>query len=288
MEQRISRFRLTSTAFRRSDEENQIDPKRIIILSVEGSETERAYFQHLNRHLDGAVLQIEVLRHRRGDGYSDPQQVVDLLNEYLALREGDLVPEELQEEFRARHSQDEIRTYLNNPDQLPQETRNAFQDDLMRLGIDLEYRRYLKNFDNETDLFAVVLDRDCGSHSRELLENCFRQCQEKDFKFYLTNPCFEFWLLLHLCNAKITYSPEKLEAFKENPQISHQHTLVSQELSRLAHHNKKISSAIFNRCYFPNIQKAIANVQAFKTSYPELLDDLGSNLPELFDVLGLS
>ena len=58
-----SRFRLMSTAFKREDEDNKIDPKRMIILSVEGDETERTYFQHLNTHLDRTMIQIEVLRH---------------------------------------------------------------------------------------------------------------------------------------------------------------------------------------------------------------------------------
>lgn len=52
-----------STAFKREDEDNKIDPKRMIILSVEGDETERTYFQHLNTHLDRTMIQIEVLRH---------------------------------------------------------------------------------------------------------------------------------------------------------------------------------------------------------------------------------
>ena len=53
-----------STAFKREDEDNKIDPKRMIILSVEGDETERTYFQHLNTHLDRTMIQIEVLRHK--------------------------------------------------------------------------------------------------------------------------------------------------------------------------------------------------------------------------------
>ena len=81
-----SRFRLMSTAFKREDEDNKIDPKRMIILSVEGDETERTYFQHLNTHLDRTMIQIEVLRHRHGDGYSDPRHVIELLNEYVDIR----------------------------------------------------------------------------------------------------------------------------------------------------------------------------------------------------------
>ena len=56
MKKLTSRFRLMSTAFKREDEDNKIDPKRMIILSVEGDETERTYFQHLNTHLDRTMM----------------------------------------------------------------------------------------------------------------------------------------------------------------------------------------------------------------------------------------
>lgn len=107
-----SRFRLTSTAFKREDEDNKIDPKRMIILSVEGDETERTYFQHLNMHLDRTMIQIEVLRHRRGDGYSDPRHVIELLNEYVDIRQGQLIPEELPESFAEKYSREIIDAYL--------------------------------------------------------------------------------------------------------------------------------------------------------------------------------
>ena len=78
-----SRFRLQSSAFARNDETEKINPKRMIFLSVEGDETERTYFQNLNEYLDTNLIQIEVLRHRRGDGYSDPVHVIELLENIL-------------------------------------------------------------------------------------------------------------------------------------------------------------------------------------------------------------
>ena len=65
----------------------------MIFLSVEGDETERTYFQYLDEQLDNALIHIEVLRHKRGDGYSDPEYVIELLDEYISLREGEVIPE---------------------------------------------------------------------------------------------------------------------------------------------------------------------------------------------------
>lgn len=287
MEKLTSRFRLTSTAFTREDEDNKIDPKRMIILSVEGDETERTYFQHLNTHLDRAIIQIEVLRHRRGDGYSDPRHVIELLNEYVDIRQGQLIPAELPESFAEKYSKETIEAYLKNDDSLPSESRTAISEALVRIGIDLEYRRYLQTFDKETDFFAVVLDRDCGNHSRALMEECYKLCEENGYGCFVTNPCFEFWLLLHLCDVKRNYTEEQLEQFKENPKISHQHTVISREVSARAHHGKRIGAASFDKYYLPRITHALLNVNQFKTSYPDVLDDLGSNLPQLFDELGV-
>lgn len=287
MEKLTSRFRLASTAFKRDDEEHKIDPKRIIVLSVEGDETERTYFQHLNKHLDSAIIQIEVLRHRRGDGYSDPRYVIELLNEYVDIRNGQIIPDKVLESFAKKYTKEEIAAYLKDKEGLAAEVRSAISEDMVSIGIDLEYRRYLSTFDKETDYFAVVLDRDCGNHSKTLMEECIELCKENGYGCFITNPCFEFWLLLHLCNVKEVYSSEKLEEFKANQKVSNHHTVVSYEVSLRARHSKRIGIAHFEKYYFPHIQDALIHVQQFKTSFPELLDDLGSNLPHLFDVLGL-
>lgn len=282
-----SRYRLTSTAFKRDDDENKINPKRMIILSVEGDDTEKDYFQHLNAHLDNALIQIEILRRKRGTGYSDPFNVIELLSEYLDVREGHLIPEELFDKLVEKYSQETLQAYLNNDEKLTSEVINGIEDELFRVGVDLEYRRYLQTFDNETDYFAVVLDRDCGSHSRELMQECFEVCKDRGCGYFVTNPCFEFWLLLHLCDVKTEYTIEELEKMKQNPKISNRHTVVSQEVSNRIHHAKHISLQQFEKNYFPCIPDALVRVQHFKTSYPEILDDIGTNLPLLFKELKL-
>ena len=105
MQKAVSRFRLQSSAFARKDETEKIEPKRMVFLSVEGDQTERTYFQNLNDYLDTQLIQIEVLRHRPGDGYSDPKYVIELLEEYIDVRQGDLIPKELPKAFTEKYSQ---------------------------------------------------------------------------------------------------------------------------------------------------------------------------------------
>lgn len=283
----VSRHRLRSSAFDRPDEMSKINPKRVIFLSVEGDETERTYFQHLNSYLDHSLIQIEVLRHRRGDGYSDPQYVIELLDEYLRVRQGQLVPEETIAAFTKKYTRDEIQAYLEGGERLPRKTQNSMREELLLVGIDIDYRRYLQHYgneDNQNDIFAVVLDRDCGSHSRELLAQCVSECEKNGYHCFLTNPCFEFWLLMHLSDIKAEFSETELSEFLKNAKVSQRHTKVSTEVTKRAHHTKTISKAIFDTHYLPNITKAIARADWFAKDYPALLDALGTNLPQLFAI----
>ena len=282
----VSKHRLRSSAFIRKDESEKVDPKRMIFLSVEGDHTERTYFEHLNDHLDNSIIRIEVLRHRRGDGYSDPKYVIELLAEYINVRDGELIPSDLPPEFTAKYSKDILQKYLDNSTDLNRGQRKAIENDLLLIGIDLDYRRYLQSYNNDTDVFAVVLDRDCGNHSRELMVECVQKCSHAGYGCYVSNPCFEFWLLLHLSNVKEEFNEEQQKELLENQKVSGSHTKTSCEVSARARHGKIVSKHAFDTYYFPNIQKAMLRARDFASAFPELYDHLGSNLPELLYTLG--
>ena len=288
METMISRFRLQSSAFSRTDEEIKVPPKRMIILSVEGDQTERRYFEHLNDHLDNSIIKVEVLRHRKGDGYSDPQYVIELLNEYKDLREGDLIPEDLPSTLLETYSKEFISRYLENPDSITSADYKRFKEELILVGIDIEYRKYLKIFTNENDLFGVIIDRDCDSHSKELMEKCISICDQKGYSCYVSNPCFEFWLLLHLCDVKSEFSQEQLQELLVNKKVSNNHTTTSLEVSNRARHSKDINKKVFDSKYYPNISNALIHAKEFEGELPQLLDSLGTNIPQLMNILGYS
>ena len=109
-------------------------------------------------------------------------------------------------------------------------------------------------------------------------------CNGRKIGFYLSNPCFEFWLLLHLCDIKNQYALEQLKEWlqnadgSENVQGSHQ---IEVEVSAIAHHKKRISQGIFDSKYWPNISVAIERSKEFAIDLPDLMDNLGTNLSDL-------
>lgn len=86
-----NKYRLSSTVYNRETEKEKIDLQKIIFLSVEGNVTEIEYFRGISAFRDilgmDARVDVEVLRRRSSDTNSAPQQVIELLEEYIRLRE---------------------------------------------------------------------------------------------------------------------------------------------------------------------------------------------------------
>jgi len=93
MENSLSKYRLRSNAFTRPEEDSPLNPKRIMFLSVEGAVTEVQYFEHLKASMSNSnstVFLIEVLQRKRNDGHSSPEHVLELLDELMEVRDGEL------------------------------------------------------------------------------------------------------------------------------------------------------------------------------------------------------
>lgn len=279
-----SKYRLTSSPYQRPDNQNKTKPKRVFFLSVEGDETESSYFEHLNSTLDNTILKIEVLKHKKGEGLSDPLYVLELLNEFLQFKNDKVIPTEVIQKLYDKFSQEDIEKDLTNLGQLIT-NQSVINDYLLTIGIDISYRTYLKNIYKEEDYFAIVIDRDKHSHSKSSLDYCYEFCRNNNIEFYITNPCFEFWLLLHLCDVKKEFSEDKLIQLLENPKVSNKHTFVSREVSNRANHSKTINKKTFEEYYANNITFAIDNAKSFKCQYNEILDNLGTTLPNFINLI---
>ena len=283
-----NRYRLTSTIYDREDENQKIIPEKRVFLSVEGNVTEKEYFDGLskNRMKIGinAKVDVEVLRRGKKDTNSAPQQVIELLEEYVRLREQneDDILQEVSEQFKEQFSMDFIKQFLETPDKLPKKQRNLFATELKKIGYDINYRKYLKKYNNERDEFAVLIDRDMQTHSESNMSECIKYCRDNGYKCYIANPCFEFWLLMHLADIEAEFG-DQLDKIKENKKVSEQHTFVSREVSNRAHHGK--SGINFARRYLPYMDKAVIQAKKFPDDEYELVDGIGCNLWRLIEEL---
>ena len=281
-----NKYRLSSTVFERERDEEKIQPQKIFFLAVEGNRTEKEYFQGIstNRMQLGidALVDIKVLERSSKDTNCAPTHIIELLEEYLVLRasgEDDLL-KDIPSEFKDAYGEPFIRAFLNNDSSITKKERNAFVTELKKIGYDIIYREYLSKYNNEVDEFGIVLDRDKLNHSETTLLECIKYCKEKHYMCYISNPCFEFWLLLHLSDVMTEYA-DKLDLIKENPKVSNRHTYVSNEVSQKAHHSK--SSINFNQNYLPHVIDAIEQSKFFSRDEIGLVNEIGSNIGDLLE-----
>lgn len=283
-------YRLHSSMDIRPDDNSEEMPKKIIFLSVEGT-TERDYFDFIDKYRKEVgiepLVHIETLSKLSRDGKSDPEQVFDLLNEFIQIRDEGILPQDIFAALKdnvSNYSIEYITQYLNG--QLPDNEAKELLNDIKLAGIDLNYQKFLSNYKGEdgNDIFAIIIDRDHESHSEEMLKSLLAKCKEKKCMFFLTNPCFEFWLLLHVSDVKEEYSNQLTELL-ENKKVSNRHTFVSLQVSEKAHHAKSITHCKFEEFYLPNIDLAIERSKQFIQDENELMNNLGSNIPKLFALL---
>lgn len=293
-------FRLKSDAmFERTEELNQESPLRIIFLSVEGNKTEQNYFEWIEKYREQlgikAKVHVHSLRRAACDNLSAPEHVLELLEEYIEIRESEVLPERMRAMIPTEFTDDFIKQYIKAPESIDEAVKERFELLLQQAGIDLEYDYFLKEYSGKSDVFGVVIDRDYDTHSVAQMNKIVKECNEKGYRFFVTTPCIEFWLLMHLVDICNEYKDD-IQEFRNNIKKSRKHTFTSLEVSKLAGHSKGISENTFKKYYLSKVDFAIRQAkESFSTNIEELIgtdesDDtkkgkLGSNLPDLFDLM---
>ena len=278
-------YRLGSRSLFARPNENSTDAKRVVFLSVEGSKTEAQYLNFIEEYRDqlgiNAIVHIEVLK--KYDTNSDPENVLELLEEYVQLRKDSNFGEIIDTLHLKKYSTEFIKSYLENPSGLTKKERNRFEAALREEQIDLLYLCFLNQYKTEDDSFGIVIDRDCGSHTVQQMKEVVKRCKEKNYLCYITNPCIEFWQLLHVSDVATEYS-ELLEDILQNKKDANDNTFVSNLLYEKTGERKSIQAKSFKKYYLPNVDLAIERAKGF-ASGDRLLEELGSNLGELIGLL---
>lgn len=283
-----NKYRLSSNAFKREDEEEKIKPQKIFFLSVEGNDTEKEYFDGIsaNRRQLGinAIVDIQILNRRKKDTNSAPEQVIELLEEYLRLRENgrESLINDIPNSFIQKYGIEFIKKFLEDESKITKHQRNEFITDLLKIGYDINYRKFLQKYNSDLDEFGILIDRDAKTHSESNMKDCIDYCKDKNYSCYIVNPCFEFWLLLHLSDVKNEYA-DMMNEIKENGKESNNHTFVSKQVSSKAHHGK--SGINFKENYLPNIDIAIERAKTFPSDEYELINNIGCNVWKLIEAM---
>ena len=131
------------------------------------------------------------------------------------------------------------------------------------------------------DQICMIIDRDKESFlatpENNQYEYVMDKCKEKGFQLCITNPCFEFWLLLHFDDV----FELDIDKLLENPKVTSKRRYVEQELRRIYPKYKKSSYQAED--LVGDIDKAIQNEKEFCEDIVGLENSVGSNIGRLIE-----
>lgn len=132
------------------------------------------------------------------------------------------------------------------------------------------------------DELWVVVDRDRRSWTIQAMAEAQQRCRQKGYTFGLTNPCFEFWLLLHV-EDPADYSEETIEDIRTNRKHKRRSYCERRLRDRLGTYNKSNPDIV---PFMPHVTSAIDRNRALtQNGEVDLFNRLGSSLDILVERL---
>ena len=280
-------------------------------LVFEGSRTEEIYFDTINElkgkiGINPLIEIISIERTYSEYGWSNPKKILEqLLKDLEEIEDEKLSYKTLVDKImeiivedknfslkisKKSNLKEVIEDIENEIESLENTVKNIEEDCITLLSIITKkvflvkeeianiLEKVLENIGNQQitysediDKMCLIVDRDKKSFKEEQYNYVKEECKRKNFKFYVTNPCFEFWLLLHFDEVH-SINREKL---LENKRASSKVRFVESELKKYFPYNKNKYNA---ELLIEKIDLAIENEKRFCEDIEELKDKLGSNI----------
>lgn len=294
--------------------------RRKYILVFEGQNTERIYFEAVERNRQNLKINplidiVPLLRSYDEEGWSNPRKILDRVLDHIAEHKTGTISYStflqrimdcLIEEKLVSNDRN-ARTYIWG------QMRNAclakFQVILEADVSDIEATynlvievlkksckidnviniipEFLKEYDFtyevDFDKICFIVDRDRKSFKSDDENNQYmyvlNKCKEKGFGFFLSNPCFEFWLLMHF-DEVCKLNKEKL---LDNVQVTRECKYAEYELKKLLPGYTKSS---YDADLLINyIDKAMLNEKLYCEDIDNIEHELGSRVGLLIEEL---
>lgn len=257
-------------------------PKTQFIIFSEGVETEKLYFESLSRsERKRENIIIKYLdRWKENSGRSNQLSVVNDVIEYVdnVRAEKKLDSKKLTNLFNKLVENlkiEELPIITDQLNKLHEEFPSLFNS---KESIQSQLYSYLtiSEFDSEYDKIFIILDRDCHSFTEEQYSEVLQKSEDNHLNLGITNPCFEFFLLLHF--EDISALDSKL--LKENKNDGKK-TYAATQLNNYLIQNtgKSFKKNKYDTDYFiNNFEIAIKQSKCFETENEKLRDYIGTSV----------
>lgn len=158
--------------------------------------------------------------------------------------------------------------------------KKGSQDNSHPLKIFEDLKTQVEKNGIEADELCLIIDRDPHSFKDYQLDELIDKCKEEGYSIYLTNPKFEFWLLLHFLEEQLT--EEEIE------KILSEDGFLEEKLQGFLKSKFKLRSKSFNKkimfCHYNDgVDLALSNGSLYEEKLDKLKDKIGTNIHKLID-----
>ncbi len=142
-------------------------------------------------------------------------------------------------------------------------------------------------YDPELDKVCFIVDRDRKSFKEDQYRETMEICKKNKYGFYVSNPCFEFWLLLHFQESRNLSDEEKKKLLenkksygnRKTPRRTYAENKLRGLLAGYTKNNYDVAKII------SRVPDAIENEKMFCEDEALLINEVGSRIGILFQEL---
>lgn len=263
------------------------EPRRIFIIFTEGVETEQRYFEELSKSENVKKnIQIKVLnRWKEHSGRSNQLQVVDDIREFI-FRVTEIDGKDksrFESYFKQIVDGCTNKTLLNIANRIDKLIQKY--PGLLSEKEDIQNQLYalatITTYDSTYDKICIIIDRDVNSFSEEQYQNAIKLSEENNFILGVSNPCFEFFLLMHIYDMSDFSKDDILENKKEQDKTLMERTLDKFMKKEIGTSFKKKSYDV--KYFIENINKGIENSKSYQFENDKLINEVGTSVFTILD-----
>lgn len=217
-------MRLVSDDFGKRSNKELLEKKKYFLI-YEGEVTEPMYFNGIAKNkgklsISESINLVSVLRSIYDKSKSHPCYVLELARNIISKSDKDkITKEELQKNIVDYLSDNKPNNYqeminlaasyfkdYSNSEIALEEIDNVildiykdeiFEDISTNILVYLNNQSNLLDYNSDIDEINLIVDRDKGSFKEEQYDKLVNECNANNIHLYVSNPCFECWLLMH-------------------------------------------------------------------------------------------
>lgn len=277
-------FRLNNKKLNQSRNlDNKVEAKRKYFFVLEGEKTEHLYILELAKNINKNTLTDIVLLERMEGSHSNQYKITESISTYI--KNNALVTQQQREqilmlcdkydcnELAEQSLREEVIKILGD---LSDNFISNYNDSVVeQIKLLNELRHYEEGFDK----ICLILDRDYRSFKESQYDKVLEICNQNDFLLGISNPNFEFYLLLHINDASLLDQ----EAILKNINSSKSKKYCEFHLNRLV---ADLGSSYKKNKYDPKLfidkfSDLLKNVKNYKEDNTSLKNELGTSVHKI-------